>query len=214
MIHWETVNELLKESLLELMNADEFKDFRLVGGTALSLHMGHRISIDIDLFTDSEYGSIDFEAIENYLFANFAYVDRGFGGIVGMGKSYLIGSDPDNTVKLDVYYSNDSFLYDAVVIDGVRLAVVEDIIAMKLDVVLYGGRKKDFWDLHELLPDYQISDMLELHKKRCEYTHDRDIILSNFVDFGFADADLDPICLRKKHWEFIKEDIQEAVKAH
>ncbi|MDP5201780.1 nucleotidyl transferase AbiEii/AbiGii toxin family protein [Flavobacterium sp. DG2-3] len=165
MIHWETVNDLLKESLLQLMKAEEFKDFRLVGGTALSLHRGHRMSIDIDLFTDEDYGSVDFESIEKYLFKNFGYVDPGFGGIVGMGKSFVIGTDKENTIKLDVYYSNDKFIYNPILTNGIRLATVEDIIAMKLDVVLYGGRKKDFWDLHELLPDYTISNMITLHKQ-------------------------------------------------
>jgi len=46
------------------MSANEFKDFRLVGGTALSLHLGHRMSADIDLFTDAAYGSVDLDAIE------------------------------------------------------------------------------------------------------------------------------------------------------
>ena len=48
-----------------------FENFRLVGGTALSLQLGHRISVDIDLFSDDSYGSIDFEEIENFLKSNF-----------------------------------------------------------------------------------------------------------------------------------------------
>lgn len=212
MMHWETVNPLLRESLLQLMQADEFKVFRLVGGTALSLQIGHRLSVDIDLFTDEDYGSIDFDILENYLIANFPYTDKGFGGIVGMGKSYLIGTDKDNTVKLDVYYSNEKFIEDAVVMDGLRMASVKDIIAMKVDVVLRGGRKKDFWDLHELLPKYDIKKMLNLHKQRSEYTHDEKKILQNFIDFTSADDDFDPVCLKGKYWEFIKEDIQAAVE--
>lgn len=67
MLHYSTVNDLLKNSLLKLMKSDVFNNFRLVGGTALSLQIGHRESIDIDLFSDSEYGTLDFNAIENYL---------------------------------------------------------------------------------------------------------------------------------------------------
>jgi len=211
MIRWETVNDLLKKSLQQLMQTPEFDKFRLVGGTALSLQIGHRMSIDIDLFTDEEYGSINFDIIQNYLENNFTYVDPGFGGIVGMGKSYLVGVDRDNTVKLDVYYSNDKFIYPAVIIDGIRMASVEEIIAMKVDVVLRGGRKKDFWDLHELMPKYSISEMINLHKQRSEYTHDEETILINFTDFTAADEDFDPLCLRGKYWEFIKEDFQSAI---
>jgi predicted nucleotidyltransferase component of viral defense system len=212
MIYWNTVNTLLQRSLLQVMQAEVFRDFRLVGGTALSLQIGHRMSIDIDLFTDADYGTIDFDVIQNYLEINFEYVDSGFGGIVGMGKSYLVGSDRDNTVKLDVYYSNDKFIESAVVIEGVRMATIQEIIAMKVDVISRVGRKKDFWDLHDLLPKYDISTMISLHKQRSEYTHDEGQILKNFTDFNSADGDFDPICLKGKYWEFIKEDIQVAVE--
>ncbi len=44
MLYWNTVNNLLKETLITLMESSEFMKFRLVGGTALSLHLGHRMS--------------------------------------------------------------------------------------------------------------------------------------------------------------------------
>ncbi|MFC0517303.1 hypothetical protein ACFFGT_24040 [Mucilaginibacter angelicae] len=47
MLRWNTVNDLLKNCLKSLMKADELKDFRLVGGTALSLYLGHRISVEL-----------------------------------------------------------------------------------------------------------------------------------------------------------------------
>ncbi len=74
MFHWNTVSEELKNVLLKLMQANEFLEFRLVGGTALSLHLGHRMSVDIDLFTDAPYGSVDFDAIESYLSNSFNFV--------------------------------------------------------------------------------------------------------------------------------------------
>lgn len=210
MLHWKTVSGQLKEYLLVLMAAKELAEFRLVGGTALSLHLGHRMSVDIDLFTDAEYGTLDFEIIEAFLKASFPYVSGDFGGAEIIGKSYLIGSDKDHMVKLDIYYSMDPFFQDAVVIDNVRLASVEEIIAMKVDVVQRGGRKKDFWDLHQVLDDYDLIAMIDLHAKRFEWTHERDVILENFTDFSAADADFDPICLMAKEWVFIKEDFEAA----
>jgi len=82
---------------------------------------------------------------------------------------------------------------------------------MKIDVVQRDGRKKDFWDLHELLPKYSINEMLELHKLRYEFSHDRELILNNFKNFSKADQDFEPICLRGKYWEFIKEDLRDAI---
>ncbi|WP_245738612.1 nucleotidyl transferase AbiEii/AbiGii toxin family protein [Pedobacter rhizosphaerae] len=190
------------------MKAIELQEFRLVGGTALSLHMGHRMSVDIDLFTDAAYGSIDFIAIENLLKNNFPFVSGDFGCSPTMGKSFLIGSDKDNVLKLDIYYSMDPFFQDVINLEGIRLATVEKIIAMKVDVIQRLGRKKDFWDLHQLLDRYDLATMIELHRKRFEWTHDRSLILQNLTQFTSADNDFDPICLMCKEWIFIKEDLE------
>ncbi|RYD76772.1 MAG: nucleotidyl transferase AbiEii/AbiGii toxin family protein [Sphingobacteriales bacterium] len=211
MLYWNTVNDLLKNSLLILMGAKELKDFRLVGGTALSLYLGHRISIDIDLFTDAKYGSVDFDAIEIFLEKNFRYLDGEFGGNPGMGKSYLIGTDAENVIKLDLYYSMDPFFQHTVETEGVRMATVEEIIAMKVDIIQRGGRKKDFWDLHELLNKYSITAMIDLHRQRFEWTHNQLLIQTNFIDFSDADLDFKPVCLKNKEWAFIKDDIKAAV---
>ena len=41
-LHYETVSPLLKETLQKLVNSPIFKDFTLIGGTCLSLQLGHR----------------------------------------------------------------------------------------------------------------------------------------------------------------------------
>ena len=208
MLYYSTVTELLRSTLIKLMAAKEFKDFRLVGGTALSLQLGHRVSVDIDLFSDCDYGSIDFEAIESYLIMNFPYIDYFSDIPTGMGKSYLIGVNKDNAVKLDVFYS-DKFIQPIYEFEGIRMATIPEILAMKLDVIQRIGRKKDFWDLHELLPLFILEDMLLLHEQRYPFSHDRKLILENLTNFSLADEEFDPICLRGKYWEFIKEDFDE-----
>jgi hypothetical protein len=211
MIYWNTVEGLLKSCLILLMNTPEFSMFRLVGGTGLSLQLGHRMSVDIDLFTDAPYNSVDFEVLDNYLLKQFKYVDTTFGMLPGMGRSYLVGEDMYNAVKLDIYYTDD-FIYQPIVIDQVRIATIEEIIAMKVDVIARKGRKKDFWDLHELLNNYSISQMITLHAQRYPYNHDEDLIRKNFIDFSLADDDFDPNCLRGKYWELIKLDFFEALQ--
>ena len=91
------------------------------------------------------------------------------------------------------------------------MATIEEIIAMKVDIVQRGGRKKDFWDLHEALKFYNIEQMITLQKQRFEWTHNESLIRNNFIDFTSADFDLDPICLKNKEWQFIKDDIERAV---
>lgn len=52
-----------KEILTETQNkllplvAEFSEDFGLVGGTAIAFHLGHRRSIDFDLFTDKKFGN-------------------------------------------------------------------------------------------------------------------------------------------------------------
>lgn len=211
MLHYNTVTPLLRKILADLMLADVFADFRLVGGTALSLYRGHRMSVDIDLFTDAEYGTIDFDAIDAFLRNNYTYVDTNDYKVIGMGKCYFIGENQLNCIKLDLFYT-DSFIDEALLIDGLRLASIEEIIAMKLDVILRTGRKKDFWDIHELKDDYSISDMFTLHEKRYAYTHNRAALIGKFRDFESADTDFEPDCLRGKYWEFIKLDLLDFIK--
>lgn len=51
-LYYNTVTPLLREILDKLMRAPELSLFRLVGGTSLSLRLGHRESVDIDMFTE------------------------------------------------------------------------------------------------------------------------------------------------------------------
>lgn len=210
-MYYNTVSLLLLSTLKKLMTAKVFSDFRLVGGTALSLQTGHRLSVDIDLFTDKKYGSVNFKTIDTYLRSEFKYVDTSNIEIEGMGRSWFVGKNKNNSVKLDVFYT-DTFIRPVFNQDGIRMADTEDIIAMKTDVIGRGGRKKDFWDIHELLEKFTIEKMILLHKERYPYSHSRKEIKAGFTDFSYADNDLDPVCVRNKYWEVIKLDILDAVK--
>ncbi|WP_035660365.1 nucleotidyl transferase AbiEii/AbiGii toxin family protein [Flavobacterium seoulense] len=210
MLYYNTVTPLLREILIHLMSSDVFADFRLVGGTALSLHRGHRMSVDIDLFTDADYNTINFDIIESFLREHYLYVDTNDFKLISFGKSYFIGNSQDDAVKLDLYYT-DPFIDEVIEVDGIRLASIEEIIAMKLDVILRTGRKKDFWDIHELREDYTIKDMFALHEKRFPYTHDKETLITKFTDFKEANDDFEPDCLRGNHWEFVKLDIVDFV---
>lgn len=210
-LHYNTVSSLLRDVLSQLMAQPEFTPFCLVGGTSLSLQLGHRISIDIDLFTDAPYGSLDFHAIQSKLRSMFPYCQGDCGDIVGMGASYIIGNSAFDSIKLDLFYT-DPFIRPIKVIDNIRIASIEDIIAMKLDVIGRKGRKKDFWDLHELHDKYAIAEMLTLYAERYPYNHTREELLLGLTNFSLADTDPEPNCLRSKAWPLIKLDFMEWCK--
>ncbi len=210
-LYWNTVTPLLSNALTKIMQEDIFRQFRLVGGTSLSLQLGHRLSVDIDLFTDAAYDSIDFSVIDKFLRNSFTYVSEPQQGLIGMGQSYLIGDSEADAIKLDLYYT-EPFIQPELIVAPIRLATIGDIIAMKIDIVQRVARKKDFWDLHELLAQYTPAEMIELHKTRYPYNHDEQLIRSNFTSFTTADEDFDPVCLRGKYWELIKYDFVQAMK--
>ena len=211
-LYYNTVSPLLKRVLFQLINEPLFDPFRLVGGTNLSLRYGHRLSIDIDLFTDAEYGSLDFKTFEEYLMTHFLYYNcNDHGDIVGFGRSYYVGNSSDDCVKIDLMYS-DPFIRGIEFIDNIRMASVEDIVAMKMNIISRGGRKKDFWDIHYLLNLYSLKDMLSLHKERYEWEHDEDSLIRNFTNFSIADNLPNPNCYLNKCWDDIKLDMIELVK--
>lgn len=211
MLHRETVSKPLWDSLKKLMILKQLNNFRLVGGTSLSLQLGHRISVDIDLFTDASYNSVDFMAIDSILKTNFPIVESIFFEGISIGKSYFIGLSRDNLVKLDLFYT-DPFIFPELNADGIRLASREEIAAMKLEVICNVGRKKDYWDIHELLEYYSINEMISFYEKRYPYGFSKNEILSKISKIDRADEDINPICLKQKHWELIKIDLEERLK--
>lgn len=177
----------------------------------MSLQRGHRISVDIDLFTGELYGSIDFDEITHFLRKAFKYVDTSDYSRTGIGRAYFIGNSPEDCVKLDMFYT-DTFVFDPILEDGIRLAAVEEIIAMKLDIIARNGRKKDFWDIHELMTDHTLGQMLGYHKTRYPYTHNEEEIYSGLLSFKHAEDDFEPLCLKGKYWQLIKLDIASFVR--
>lgn len=207
-LQYRTVKPILRSTLERLMRIDEFRPFRLVGGTSLSLRYGHRISDDIDLFTDAEYGSIDFQLLQEILRREFPYCQGDCGEIVSFGTSYLVGNSKEDNVKLDLFYT-DPFIRPMDQIESIRMASLDDIVAMKMDVISRGGRKKDFWDLHILRNKYTIEQMLSLYKERYPYGATDEECIVGLTNFSVADSDPDPTCLLGKIWQLIKLDFVE-----
>ena len=205
-LFYNTVTPLLKTILTDIMAEPQFNPFILVGGTNISLRYGHRQSDDIDLFTDSTYGTLDYSFFENFFKGKYPYFDcPDKSSIIGPGRTYYVGITKDNCVKIDLWY-HDKFILPFEIIDGVRMAAIEDIVAMKVDVLSRKGRKKDFWDLHLLHERFTLSDMIKLHLQANEYTHEYDEVAAGFNNFKHADGEPNPRCNLKKDWDAIKLD--------
>jgi len=122
---------------------------------------------------------------------------------------YFIGESAEDCVKLDMFYT-DPFIKPVVIINNIRMAAPEDIAAMKLEIISGGGRKKDFWDIAELLERYPLTDLIGFYIEKYPY-YDINKVISGLTDFSSAEEMDDPICLKNRIWEIIKLDIKEAV---
>lgn len=208
-LRWQTVSDSLARILRELMHIEELSKFRLVGGTSLCLQLGHRESYDIDMFTDQACDSVDWKAIDRVIRDNFKYVSDDTVGIPGVGITRFIGFSEEDSIKLDMYYT-DPFIREAIIKEEIRLASIDDIAAMKLGIISTAGRKKDFWDIHEMLEMYELKVLLGWFGERYPYLEAKDVI-KGLTTYTRADDEVDPVCFKGKFWDLIKIDISEAV---
>lgn len=85
---------------------------------------------------------------------------------------------------------------------------------MKIQALLGRGKKKDFWDIAELLHHFTIDNFITYHKEK--YLTQNLLITVPQVLTYFADADEseDPISLRNQTWQNIQEQISKKVNAY
>ena len=208
MLHLKTVEPHAFSILNQLMEMPELEHFSLVGGTALSLLYGHRKSVDLDLFSNNPFDNTEIiKALEKRF--KTALDNR------STNPRFNIFCFVDN-VKIDIIRHPHPLIRPELNIDGVRMISTEDIIAMKVQAILGRGKKKDFWDVAELLEHFSIPDFIKFHKEK--YATQNLLItvpqaITYFVD---AEESEDPISLKKQTWEsvqyFIKAKVREYLK--
>ena len=200
MLQKQAVKPELLELLEELMLVNEFTDFNLVGGTALALYEGHRLSVDIDLFGKSEISPDLFTEILK---------DKGETIILSQSSKILIYVI--NNIKVDFVDYNFQLLEPVNVIDGIRLVSKKDIAAMKLNAIAGRGSKKDFMDVYQLLNDFSLSEMLTFYSQK--YPNGSEfMVLKSLLYFDDAEIEPDPIMLIPITWSQVKERILHEVK--
>lgn len=181
------------------------RDFSLVGGTALSLLYGHRKSIDIDLFCDQPFET---ESVANTLTHEFSSsfsirTSTNFG---------LFGFIED--VKVDFVRHYQPLLNPSRTLEGIKMFSLEDIVAMKVQAILGRGRKKDFWDIAELLDHYSVGDFVDFHKSKYSGQNLMITVPQAMTFFNDADTDEDPIGLKGQTWSSVKTRIAKSVRGY
>jgi len=150
MLYKTTIDSSTLELLIRLMNDDFLKDFVLVGGTALSLQLGHRTSVDIDLFSSTSFNENE---LADYLRTKYHF-ELDF-----ISKNTLKGEI--GGVQLDCIAHQYPWINSLIIEENIRLASFEDISAMKLNAISGDGtRLKDFIDIAFLSSKIPFNGML------------------------------------------------------
>jgi len=202
-LHTQTINAATFALLKQLMNDQKLASFSLAGETALSLYIGHRVSIDLDLFSDHEFDAL---ALENYLISSY-----NFKGDM-LEKNALKGSIEG--VKTDFITHNYPRLQDFFTEEiPIRLYSMQDIAAMKLAAIADNGtRLKDFVDLAFLSTKLSLQDMLNTYQGKYSNTNSVRALkgLMYHSDINFEE----PIRLISENfeWNFISKRLSEMIE--
>ncbi|OFX40883.1 MAG: hypothetical protein A2X08_17065 [Bacteroidetes bacterium GWA2_32_17] len=200
MLQYHTIETKTLELLKKLMQIDEFKELRLVGGTSLALQIGHRQSIDIDLF-----GALNIDEFE------LSKILNNFASVTILKKTKNINIYLIEGIKVDIVNYHYPWIKDALLEDNLRLAEKTDIAAMKIAAITNRGSKKDFIDIYFLLKYFTLGKMLSFYKLKYNDASEM-LALKSLTYFDDADLEEEPNMFLQINWENVKDEISNKLR--
>lgn len=197
-----TLHTKTKSILKNIGSFASEKNLYLAGGTALALQLGHRLSVDLDFFSQ---GDLDTKKLKKDLSES--------------GFKYKINNETTGTLELvmdDVKISFMEYRYpllkDFEIFEKNKLASVLDIAAMKVTAISSRGSKKDFVDIWMILQKYEPVEIFDaVRKKYQNANYSTAHLLKSLTYFKDAESDPDPRLVVETNWEEIKKDITEKI---
>lgn len=174
----------------------------LAGGTALALQLGHRISVDLDFFTQKQF---DEKELSAKLGAHPEFVQA------GIARWTVWGTIGDT--KFSIFYYKYPLLEPTVPFEGLQLASLADIAAMKIHAIEDRGTRRDFLDVYFLSKTYTLEQMLEFYQKKYGVLEDHLYAILRSLDY-FEDAEQEvkmPDMLIEVNWEDVKDYFRKEV---
>lgn len=185
-----------KNNLEKIIEAGIIKDFYLAGGTAVALHLMHRLSIDLDFFTKEDF---DRTSLVQKI------ITIGKFSIEKEAENSLIGVF-NNTRITFIKYSYP-LLFNLRTMEGMSVADPRDIGCMKITAISARGMKKDFIDLFFICREViQLKDLLILFKKKYRSVDYNLIhILKSLIYFEDSDYEPMPNMIIPISWQEVKD---------
>jgi hypothetical protein len=197
--HWEAVSPLLRDLLAEIGQMPFASRFYLAGGSALALRLGHRISVDLDFFSDIDKVGDDSRAEIAAAFKQrraTEVLENVFGNLLMQVEGTHVG----------FFSYGYPLLEPPAEVLGVRVADLLDIGMMKLDALISRGARKDFYDLYFIAQQVPLEEMLHQGPVKYPYARDYEIMaLTSLTDFDNADRDVALETFDRLSWEAVKD---------
>jgi hypothetical protein len=187
-----------------IKNQSDFETFYLAGGTALSLILGHRISVDLDFFTDQEFLT---NIITN----------------LSKNKQCEVLSLHNNSIELIIdktkvffFYFGFSLKYPLIKFNKLELANPIDVGLMKLLALQGRTTRKDIVDLYfidkKVIKLEKLLEIFENHYPKESFNSYNSLkVLLNIDELQF---DPMPIMLIKSNWDKMLNLVTAKIATH
>ena len=201
--HWETLTPETQQAFYKAASLSFISQFYLAGGTGLALHLGHRFSVDLDFFSPAsdavgpDVRAVLREALDDPTLSITHDKDATFVATWrGVGISFF---------RLHLY----PLVHQPVLVEGVPLATVEEIGAMKLAAIIGRGTRKDLVDLYYILQQAPIERLFEV--AAAKYARVRAFAISAtcaLAYFDDAEALPMPLMIDRTSWVTMKRFLE------
>ena len=171
--------------------------FYLAGGTALSLQMGHRRSVDLDFFSESDEVHARTRSTLIHIFSS-----RRAQIIESVDGNLLLLTDG---LHVGFFSYGYPLLEPVQTVENIRLASLLDIGLMKLDAIIGRGSRKDFYDLYMISRQIPLQDILRGGEQKYPQSRDFQLMaLEGLLQFDNADRDHQPEMLVDLPWDKVR----------
>ncbi|MBV6401500.1 MAG: hypothetical protein CNIPEHKO_01802 [Anaerolineales bacterium] len=196
-LFWNTVTDEMRLALTGFLHSRLGDRFYLAGGTALSLQIGHRLSVDLDFFSPTEdIPSIRAELEHALTPLQAIYASSAWGNLIYLAHG----------VRMGFYGYGFPLVAPLVKTDGMRLASVEDIALMKLDTLLSRASRKDFYDLYFICQTISLTNIFKKANLKFPSVRDFEVqATKRLVFFENAEQESDPVLLHEANWGAVKK---------
>lgn len=179
---WSILDEQ-RQRFLPALAIGRSEGFYLAGGTALALQIGHRDSVDFDLFKNEAFDT-------TRLFERLREAFSGLNVLKVQDEPNTLSLVVSESIKLSFLRYPYPLLRPLIPSDHIDLADIADIGCMKLSAITGRGTMKDYVDLYFILQRMSLQELLALCAVKLPQL-DRAFIMKALVFFD--DLDDEPV---------------------